>query len=374
MRSRSLAEGIALAAVLVFCVSATLEFAQTQHWYKYGLPARYQASAVYDSASDIMVIFGGQHISTELDFNDIWWAFNLVKGSCQPPCDLELKPPPHKGTSPSPRFGHTAVYDSASTRMIVFGGATGFPSPCANDTYVLADATGVGGTATWDPVTPAGTLPAARYSHTAVYDSINDRMIVFGGNNCGSTYFNDVWVLSGASGLGSTPAWSQLSPTGTLPPARSLSSAVYDETNNRMVVFGGTNGSLLGDVWVLTNANGLSGTPAWVQLAPTGTAPMPRSGHTAVYDAINNLMIVYGGTIGTNKEASDTWVLSDGNGLGGTPAWTLTVPGGGSSPLLTLHSAVYDPASNKMLIFGGFEYSNGTPNDEFFVLNNANGL
>ena len=67
------------------------------------------------------------------------------------------------------------------------------------------------------------------------------------------------------------------------------------------------------DVWVLANANGLGGTPAWTRLHPTGPQPGGRFGHTAVYDAANNLMIVFAGT---NDEARFyiSWVLSDANG------------------------------------------------------------
>ena len=57
--------------------------------------------------------------------------------------------------------------------------------------------------------------------------------------------------------------WTQLSPSGTPPVARGLhgSTGVYDSGNNRMIVFGGRDGSgnNLNDVWVLTNANGLGG-------------------------------------------------------------------------------------------------------------------
>jgi Galactose oxidase, central domain len=201
-------------------------------------------------------------------------------------------------------------------------------------------------------------------------------MIVFGGNNCGSTYYNDVWVLMNANGLSGTPTWSRLSPTGTPPAVRAYTSAVYDPNTNRLIVFGGYNRSILGDLWVLTNANGTAGSPQWIQLTPSGSAPSNRYGHSAVYDAANNRMIVYGGTTGGTTILSDTWVLSNANGLGGSPAWTLTVAGTGSAPARSLHNALYDPASNKMIIFGGKPQSQlGIVSDDHInVLNDANGL
>jgi hypothetical protein len=203
-------------------------------------------------------------------------------------------------------------------------------------------------------------------------------MIVFGGNNCSSSYFSDVWLLNNANGLGGNPTWSQLSPTGPGPAARALTSAIYDPNTNRMVVFGGSNGALMNDVWVLTNANGLSGQAAWLQLSPGGTAPSPRYGHSAVYDAANNRMIVYGGTETTQKILAETWVLANANGLGGTPTWTLTVPGTGATPQRSQHTAVYDPGSNTMIIFGGklpSQQAQNCPCDgHVYALDDANGL
>jgi len=93
-------------------------------------------------------------------------------------------------------------------------------------------------------------------------------MIVFGGGLGGSNS-NEVWVLENANGTGGTPTWTQLSPSGTPPAGREEHSAVYDPSHNLMTVFGGNNStSVLRDTWVLSNANGLGGTPTWKQLGP----------------------------------------------------------------------------------------------------------
>src|SRR6476646_7893099 len=140
----------------------------------------------------------------------------------------------------------------------------------------------------------ASNPPPARFYHTLVSDSANDRAITFGGAaNCGP--LRDVWLLTNASGLSGPPAWSQLTPTGTGPDARYAANAVYDGANNRMIVFGGAAGGycsgappLRNDVWVLTNANGLGGPPAWIQLSPGGTPPTARAATTSVYDPSSN--------------------------------------------------------------------------------------
>src|ERR1039457_6635557 len=63
-------------------------------------------------------------------------------------------------------------------------------------------------------------------------------------------------------------------------------------------------------IWMLSNANGLNGTAAWTQLSPTGTLPAARNEHTAVYDAGSKRMFVFGGaTLSANL--NDTWVLTN---------------------------------------------------------------
>jgi Galactose oxidase, central domain len=367
----------ALVIGLLLCLWTALQFGTTSSsWSKFGPAARYQHTAIYDPASDTMVIFAGQHTTSSQDFNDVWFANNVTSAPCLPPCALQWTHPAKVLTNvPYPRYGHTAVYDSASLRMVIFGGAEGLqsPSPCVNDVHVLENATDIG-TPSWVTVTPNGSPPPVRYSHTAVYDANDNEMIVFGGNNCASTYYNDVWVLTNANDVSGTPTWTQLSPSGTPPGPRANTSAVYDAVDDIMIVFGGFNGSPFGDLWVLNHAGGVSGSPAWVKLNPTGTTPSARYDHTAVYDATNNRMIIYGGHTKNMADITETWVLANANGLGGAPSWTETSSNG---PQRELHSAVYAPATNKMIIFGGEvpKDVNGNPvDDHIWVLNDANGL
>jgi hypothetical protein len=203
--------------------------------------------------------------------------------------------------------------------MIIFAGddvcGTNF-----NDVWVLENANGNGGTPTWMQLSPlGGPPPVPRDDSPAVYDPVANRMTIFGGNP--SPTFNDAWVLENANGLGGTPTWVQLSPLGLLPLARSANSAVFDSTNNRMTIFGGSTNippGIVNDVWVLSNANGIGGTPTWTQLSPTGGPPVPRRQHSAVYNPSSDVMTIFGG--GTNvptccSALNDTWVLTDANGI-----------------------------------------------------------
>src|SRR5439155_18726844 len=142
---------------------------------------------------------------------------------------LSVAGPPLPG-----RAYHTAVYDADSNRMIVFGGQRG-DTLVSNDVWVLTNANGTGAAApTWIQLPTTGAPPARRMQHTAVYDPGANRMIVFGGaDRFGGTVFNDVWVLTNANGTEAAPSsWLQATAAGTPPAARWRHTAVYDATHN----------------------------------------------------------------------------------------------------------------------------------------------
>jgi Kelch motif/Galactose oxidase, central domain len=343
-------------------------------WRHKGPHARSHHSAVYDPDSGRMIIYAGQHAKNFPNESDVWWGVNMVGST-----ELHWIPALPGGGHPGARFGHTAVFDAINNRMIVFGGGKGTnaPAPCQNDVWLLKTANGVTGTPVWSQQTPSGTAPAPRFAHTAVYDPNTNSMIVFGGYDCTGNYFSDVWILSNANGLNGTPAWLQLSPGGFAPSGRENATAVYDSANNLMIVCGGDSGTPVdGDVWVLSYANGTGGTPTWTQLLPTGAAPVARSGHSAIYDAVNNRMTIYGGevSIATSGLLNDSWVLTNANGLGGTPGWTQVWPATVAA-LRSFHTAVYDSADNLMLIFGGNTNVAKLPTDDHItIFTQANGM
>jgi hypothetical protein len=329
----------------------------SQNWTQITAPhtsptPREYPSGNNDITSNTMIIFGGVGGASDT------WLFNPSNGLGATPAWTQLNT---SGTPPSYRFGQSGMYDSLTDTLIIFGGYDLSSSVYLNDTWILTHANGTGGNSNWAMLNPSGTLPNPRYSHSAVYDDVNNRMIVFGGE---TTYFNfiyniynptnDTWVLSNANGLGGTPTWTQLSTIGSLPDARLGHSAVYDSVHDRMMIFGGNNGSAFNynDVWVLPKANAVTGTTSWIQLNPTGTPPSPRYGQTAVYDSYRNWLIVFGGYDGSNY-LNDTWVLTGANGLGETPAWVQLMPSGTLPTERSEHTAVYDYVSSIMTIFGG---------------------
>ena len=328
------------------------------------------ASAVYDQTTNTMTVFGGiGSLGGAATSAVLLYAPATGNGS------FSILIPDAAPGSPLGRVGHSAVYDSANHRMIVFGGLGLNSTTFFNDVWVLTNANGQGGAAAWIQLSPTGPLPAARDLHTAVYDAAHNEMIVFGG---GQPYLTDVWVLKNANGLGGTPAWTKLSPTGGTPSGVDAGTAVYDPSNNIMTVFAGLNvGGTAGTngVWRLLHANGRGGTPRWTNIVANGAAgsPAKREGCSAVHDAANNRMIVFGGGVfpGT-RSFNDVWVLTNANGIGGTPAWTQLKPAGLPPGTRYFQTAVYDRVNNQMIIFAG----NNAEAIYFvpWVLSGANGL
>jgi hypothetical protein len=274
------------------------------------------------------------------------------------------------------------AYDPATHRMIVFGGRDNDGNNL-NDVWVLVNADRLGDLSRWVNLIPNGAAgsPPARSGHSTVYDSANNRLIIFGG--CGgycAPVLNDAWVLTNANGLGGTPVWTQLAAYG--PPARTNAAAAYDPNDNQLIIFGGQDGSAdpcstFSDAWILEGANGLGDNLGWWEPitleGPYG--PTGQNGASAAFDPTTGVMTVFGGmgmVNGTCTATNAVWQLS----TGGYPDWgNVIVPQGapGSPPPRSFQSAVYDGTGGRMLVFGGVDASGNYLND-VWSLSNATGL
>ena len=91
---------------------------------------------------------------------------------------------------PLARSGQSSIYDPVAKQLVLFGGAAGgVPS---GGVWRLSLAS----PSTWTLLSPSGPDRSQRFDHSAIYDAAHQRMIVFGGAANGNTFFNDVWALS----------------------------------------------------------------------------------------------------------------------------------------------------------------------------------
>jgi len=170
----------------------------------------------YDAARQRIVTVGP---NTQQNLNMVVWAADLN----QPPTWQRLS---IFGTWP---HNASLIADTKHDRLVLFGGTTAAET---NDVLSFDLATNV-----WTTLTPSGTPPDARQGHTAVYDSAGDRMIVYGGYNPASArpYYGDVWALA----LSGTPSWTRLDSPGLPAPARAYHAAAFDRGGSRLIVTGG---------------------------------------------------------------------------------------------------------------------------------------
>ena len=128
-----------------------------------------------------------------------------------------------------------------------------------------------------------------------VYDSLNDKVILFGGD-ANDIDFGDTWMFDPELNNW-TPHFPPTSPT-----ARDSHTMVYDPTHGKVILFGGYNRSRLNDTWTydyLTNE--------WSELL-TEVSPPRKWGHDMVYNTKNNLAVMFGGST-YGGIIDDTWVL-----------------------------------------------------------------
>ncbi|MEW6685657.1 MAG: kelch repeat-containing protein, partial [Candidatus Edwardsbacteria bacterium] len=298
----------------------------------------YFPAVAYASNNNKMYIFGG----ASKDYGEERWRYELHVLDLDNYQWSEIKP---LGNPPSRRGYTPMIYDRVNNRMVVFGGLDA--SQCFNDTYAL-DLNSL----SWSALAPAGTLPTARSAHSAIYDVLNQRMVVFGGGDSVSNKLNDVWALDLTKG---NENWVQLAPSGIPPSPRYFHTAIYHSANHRMIVHGGNVG---GD----TNTYALdltSGAEAWTQLSPSGKAPPVKYGHSAIYDASNHRMVVYNGS---TVPIPDTIVYALKLTLGAEEWSQISYSGKPpSQPIYPYYartidwqSSMYDPQNYRMLTFGGY--------------------
>lgn len=286
-------------------------------------------TAVLSPHTDQLVVFGGARhwgpaVSEtwvkDLDDRGLW---HLLSPS---------------GTPPSPPEGHAACLDATRNEMLVFGGhATG-------SGLASAWSLSLGSSPQWKRIDATGQPPSERWGHAAVFDPRGDRMLVFGGSSNSAFYLGDVWQLQ----RGTTEAWTRLFPEGLEPTGRTEMSAVYDSRRRRVIVFGGgTAGADLEETWALN----LEPELRWTHLTTSGS-PGTHFEHEAVYDSLQDRMLVWDGFRGVGgSQVEDVWELSF---LTEPPTWRRLLPDGPFPAERAYSASAFDPARNRILIFGGF--------------------
>ena len=219
--------------------------------------ARWGHSAVWTGRA--MIVWGGSLLNTGALYDpvsDMWTGQTTVTGA------------------PSGRRNHSAVW--TGSKMVIFGGTSDGVN-AMSDMYTYDPSLN-----TWTgPLSPTGTPPTPRWSHTAVWTGSN--MIVWGGYEPAKTNTGAIYDPMGNIWVGSTQ-------TTSAPAARGTHSATW--TGTEMIVWGGDDGS------GYSNTGGrydpLSNT--WVAATTTTGALSSRRSQQAIWTGKE--MILWGGYTG----------------------------------------------------------------------------
>lgn len=279
-------------------------------WLPGSLSARHNHAVANDVARQQVVLFGGL-TQFNLALADTWlWDGQSWRAQ-------------NPATTPPPRAGHALVYEAAHQRVLLFGGQ--------DQTGAYRQDLWVWDGVNWTELHPL-TLPPARAGHALAYDAAHQQVVLFGGANGGGA-LNDTWLWDGST-------W-QVAAASPAPPKRLHHALTYDGARQQLLLYGGQTDAqpaqVLGDLWAWTGSQ-------WTLLS-SASMPPPLQGHTLVYDASRQQVVLFGGVGADNNPLATTW-LWDGS------RWQAAASGS-TPPVRSGHGMVYDTARQQVLIVGG---------------------
>jgi hypothetical protein len=200
---------------------------------------------------------------------------------------------------------HTMAYDTLRNRLYIFSGGEDYikcdgtrHGTCSyNDTYHYDSRTeqapvGQGWVQDCNPCAPENHAEGAM-----AYDSDHDVIVMYGGLRTGSAVA-DTWEYSAKKN-----AWAKISAGGHSPGNRFRHSIVYDTVNHKIVMFGGAlmgmGGGIVSDVWLYD-----SGKHAWTNPKPV-TQPPPVKFPSLAFDSKRGLVCLH---TGLGADDGDDWI------------------------------------------------------------------
>lgn len=214
--------------------------------------------------------------------------------------------------------------------LVIFGGTTLKDMATTSDVFWMTM-----DRMEWHLQPCKGDKPPARHNHSAIFDEDNNRLVIFGGRTAERKRLNDVWFLDL-----DTFTWYRPNTEGSSSPAaRELAAAAFWAGN--MVIFGGNAiGGRTNDLWRLDLSSW-----QWSQPPSSGTSPSPRQ-NAAICMGHSNLLFVSGGR--NNFVLEDLHVLNFV-----TNAWTEISFQGRAPPPRHGHQLSF--FSNNLYLFGGLD-------------------
>jgi N-acetylneuraminic acid mutarotase len=259
---------------------------------------------------------------------------------------------------PSARFGQAMVYVSATDKIIMFGGATGEQNPL-NETWMYDR-----GKNTWTDLKPSGNLPPARRSMAVAYHPGDNKIVIFGGLGADAEVLDDTWVYDVSDNTW-TP-WIALTPSSP-PSARYGANMVYDPESGSLLLLRTTaNASFqrdFNDTWAFSLP-----TATWTNLNPSGTIPAPGDeGRVSMtYNEASGNMLLLAGLPPIPRVVTTGDQYKDWSGWSyetSSNSWAENPRAPESPPISRYYSLDFDRVSFKIVLFGGVDPQGETQDD-----------
>lgn len=290
-------------------------------------PAAEDCAMIYDPLAHRIVLFGGKN-DEDKNTNEVW-SLDLARNAWQ---KIEIE-----GESPPPSEDHAVIYDPIGHRMILHGGEDG---PTWNNTWSLDLKTH-----RWRNITQPAS--PAREDHTAIFDSHRKRLVIFGGRENDDKKIHEAWAYDLDPSSPTFEKWQSLTAGDKHPEGRTDHVAVFDSLKNRMIIYGGWDDEArdyLDDTWAFSFAASSDKTSPWMQIKTKKSCPPKRRHAVGVYDSFRNWFIICGG-FGKEGYLNDVWAFDLTMDV-----WINITPG--PRPRID-HQAIYDPRSQRLILYGG---------------------
>jgi len=253
---------------------------------------------------------------------------------------------------------HAMIYDESNDLFWTFGGVEVDPtSNATRNTVYRLDAADP--QARWQLASIGGLRPPPTQLHSAVYDPVRQRMLVYGGiadrqsDGAQAADPRSVWALELADPA--APSWTRVSFTGGVG-ERFAHAAAYVPGYDAMVVTGGLSAPdrARDDSFALLLAEN---PPRYVRLANAGFGR--RGGHVLLVDEPEGRLLAYGGlsSLARVSTTNEVVALDISSALDGADRWlrlSTTTPGTSRA----LMAAAFDPQRRLWWVQGGIQANN----------------
>jgi hypothetical protein len=253
-------------------------------------PSQKPWKLMYHPPSQDIILFGGKY--SEGNYQALW-SYNREETSW---VEVEVS-----DWEIFPDMGWSMTYDSKNDVFITFGGG-GMDGSLPVQTWTFNYSNKI-----WTNMSPS-ISPPPRIMSSLAYDTHSEKVIMFGGIDQfigTNVLYHDTWTYDYLNNT-----WTNVTPS-INPEGRGRANMVYDSTNDKVLLFGGFTekpgdyviGGLKQDTWMYDLE-----TKNWTELF-SPVKPPARAYHSMVYNSDINQTVIFGGDIDNLTPTSDTWLF-----------------------------------------------------------------